>query len=517
MNGVTISMTPSAPRSAIEQLRSLHDARRSLHGALIAFGILAAVWMLDFRTTEDNDLSIFLRIYLGIYATAFGAFLLLDSDERPRIPGLTPFLGSVALFVLVAFSTGLFSGQTLPQMFALATPSFIYISSAYATARMVTTTNPSTMRKLLAVICVGYVISGVVVQRLIGGEIDFATIRYQILTGATVPALGYLECLLLFGLTVTEWAALTGGFLVVFLSVTRTYLIAALVQFAGILPGVSRLISPRLLALALAGLLFIAGLMQYGAFGLDRWTERLYNTKTSRGGDVTLYSRESEWSYMTSAFLRGGRTMMVGNGLAAETVFYFPPEIGGGSSRSVGFGHNQHLSILFTGGLAGGGLLLFLQFLQGLQSVQLLMRLSRMRDRHSDTLFLAAWGALIIIGVIATTFFSSVLNNRSWSLWYGLGTGLFLGARARYMRDMVRGVVADAPGVAAMRKDNDPALPPAVARRRDVLEGKAEYVVAEPVIPPARVAAKTRSRAALLPPAVLRRRALLAGDEPQER
>lgn len=517
MNGVGISMTPSGPRSALGQLGALHDARRPFNGALIAFGILAASWMLDFRTTEDNDLSIFLRIYFGIYAAAFGAFLLLDSDERPQIPGLTPFLGAVALFVLVAVSTGLFSGQALPQMFALATPSFIYISSAYATARMVATTNPSTMRKILAVICVGYIISGVLVQRLIGGEIDFATIRYQILTGATVPALGYLECLLLFGLTLTEWAALTGGFLVVFLSVTRTYLIAALVQFSGILPGVSRLVSPRLLALALAGLLFIAGLMQYGAFGLDRWTERLYNTKSSRGGDVTLYTRESEWSFMTSAFLRGGRTMMVGNGLAAETTFYFPPEIGGGSSRSVGFGHNQHLSILFTGGLAGGGLLLFMQFLQGLQSVQFLMRLSRMRERHSDTLFLAAWGALIVIGVISTTFFSSVLNNRSWSLWYGLGTGLFLGARARYMRDMLHGVVPDALAVSATRRDNGPALPPAVARRRDVLEGKTENIPSEPEALPATGATKTRARAALLPPAVLRRRALLSGDEPQER
>ena len=480
--------------------------KRSTAGFAV-FGLLISSWMFDFRASSDSDLSFFLRIYLAIYAASFGLFVALDRDERYPIQGLFPFLGATALFLIVSFSTGLFNGQEVPAMLALATPSFIYMSSIYAAARVAATHDPKALRKLMAIVCIGYVVCGVLVQRLIGGEIDFATIRYQILTGATLPALGYLECLLLFGLITTEWVALAGGFVVVFLSVTRTYLIAALAQFAGLLPGANRLISPRLLALTLAGLVFMVGLTEYGAFGLDRWTDRLFNVKTNTGEDVTLYTRESEWNYMANAFLRGGRTMTVGNGLAAETVFYNPREIGGGSSGSVGFGHNQHLSILFTGGLVGGGLLLFMQFLQSIQSLQLIMRLSRMRERHSDTLFLAAWGAVIIIGVIVTTFFSSTLNNRGSSLWYGLGTGLFLGARARFLRerDLAQDVASSETAWATQSAANAP--PPAVTRRRNRLTGASEAMdegtgdVAGP------------SRASGLPPAVERRRRRLAATE----
>lgn len=479
--------------------------------AFVAFGLLIGAWMFDFRAASDSSLSMFLRIYLAIYAAAFGSFVLLDRDEHHPIRGLFPFIGAITLFLIVSFSTGLFNGQEVPTMLALAMPSFIYMSSTYAAARVTATYNPMALRKLLAALCVGYVVSGVLVQRLIGGEIDFAAIRYQILTGATLPALGYLECLLLFGLITTEWVALAGGILVVFLSVTRTYVIAALAQFAGLLPGATRLVSPRLLALALAGVIFVVGLTQYGAFGLDRWTDRLFNVKTNTGEDVTLYTRESEWTFMANAFLRGGRTIMIGNGLAAETVFYNPREIGGGSSGSIGFGHNQHLSILFTGGLVGGGMLLFMQFLQGLQSLQLLMRLSRLRERHSNTLFLAAWGAVIIIGVIATTFFSSALNNRSASLWYGLGTGLFLGARARFMRerDMAGGEAS--PEMIVTTQPAADAPPPAVARRRNRLAGTPETVDS------AAGDVSTAPRSSRVPPAVERRRRRLAAMAPQSR
>ncbi|MCH7627692.1 hypothetical protein [Novosphingobium sp.] len=515
MNGSSIVATSPAGRSdpalrgVIVAGREGLSAIRGNSTLLVVFGLLVASWIFDFRTSSDSSLSIFLRVYLGIYVAAFGLFLVFDRNEHHRIPGLVPFLGAVTLFLIVAFSTGLFSGQTLAQMFALATPALIYMSAAYATARAAMTQNPFALRRLLAVLCVGYVIAGVVVQRAIGGELDLATVRYQILTGATLPAIGYLECLLLFGLILSEWAALAAGFVVIFLSVTRTYLIAALAQFMGLLPGATRLISPRLLALTLAGLVFLAGLTEYGAFGLDRWSERLFNVKTNTGEDVTLYTRESEWNFMGNAFLRGGRTIMVGNGLASETTFYFPREIGGGSSRSIGFGHNQHLSILFMSGLLGGGMLLFMQFLQGIQSLQLLMRLSRLRERHSNVLFLAAWGAVIIIGVIATTFFSSALNNRSASLWYGLGTGLFLGARARFLRerDMAQDVASSATTWSTQSAANAP--PPAVARRRNRLTGASD------AIDEATGGVAAPSRASSLPPAVERRRRRLAATDPR--
>ncbi|WP_225010220.1 hypothetical protein [Novosphingobium percolationis] len=519
MNGSSIIATPPAGAGNPARRQSqapipLRKATQSESRLLFFFGLLISAWMFDFRAAPGSAVAVLPQIYLGLYVVAFGLFFVLDRDERTPVPGLTQFLAAVALFLLVGLSTGLFKGQQIGAMLSIATPSLIYMSIAYATARAVLTLNSLALRKMLALLCIGYVIGGVAIQRLIGGTLDFETVRYQILSGATLPALGYLECLLLFGLMLTEWGALIGGVTVVFLSVTRTFLIAGAVQASSLLPGATRLVSPRLLLLMLAAVIFVIGLSQYGAFGLDRWTDRLFNIKTSSGEDVTLYTRESEWNYMASAFAQGGRTILFGNGLAAETVFYMPREIGGGSSRSIGFGHNEHLSILFIGGLVGGGLLLFMQFLQALQSFRLLARLARLREQHSDTLFLAAWGAVIIIGVLTTTFFSSTLNNRGWSLWYGVGTGLFLGARARYLRDAGLTAVPAELAERTRKTADRGALPPAVAHRRSLLEATGD---ASQVGPARQPAASTPPRAlpSRLPPAVQRRRALLAGEGPQ--
>lgn len=206
---------------------------------------------------------------------------------------------------------------------------------------------------------------------------------------------------------------------------------------------------------------------------MDRWTQRLLNREEAVGEDITLYTRESEWNFMTDAFLKSERSILFGNGIAARTVWYSPRKVSSVAQGSLGYGHNQPLSLLFIGGLVGGGFLLAVQFLQFFQSFSLLTRLARFRLPYSDTLFLAAWGATIILGVIAATFLSSVLNSRGWALWYGLGTGLFLGARARYLRDSAASVITVAPRPQPAVEPQAPALPPAVARRRMLLQREA--------------------------------------------
>lgn len=450
-----------------------NDSGTRARQLLILYGLMIASWMFDFQSAAGSETSYLQISYIALYFTAFSLFFFLDNFDRYKIAGMAPFLSAALIFLLVGASTGISNFQPMGQVIRNSIGSVFYIITAYATIRSILIQNPRTLRRLLAALCLGYVISRVFVYSLTSGSIDYETIRYQILSGATIPALGYLEGLALFGLSLTEWGAMGGAFVVVFLSVTRTYLISIMVQLASLLPGAQRLIGPRLVAMIVAGAIFVAGLAVFGSNSLDRWTDRLLNREAQVGEDITLYTRESEWNFMADAFLKSERTILLGNGVAARTVWYAPRKVSSVAEGSVGFGHNQHLSLLFIGGLIGGGFLLAVQFVQFFQSFSLLARLARFRLPYSDTLFLAAWGAAIILGVVAATFLSSVLNNRSWALWYGLGTGLFLGARARYLRDSAASVITVAPRPQPAVEPQAPALPPAVARRRMLLQREA--------------------------------------------
>ncbi|BEU98980.1 hypothetical protein [Novosphingobium olei] len=385
------------------------------------------------------------------------------------MPGLMPFLLAVTVFVAVGSVSGLLNGQQPSDLGRIALPAVLYMATAYATTRVVMTCDPAALRRLLAVAALAYVISGFVVQRLVNGPIDFETVRFQILGGATIPAIGYLECMALFGLTLTEIGAMGSAFVLLFLSITRTYLMSAAVQLAPLAAGANRLIGPRLIAAIVVVSIFGVGFLVYGGEGVTRWTDRLYTQRTSSGEDYTLYTRQSEWDFMIKHFEETTQTLVSGNGFAAVTTYYYPREVGGGSENSIGFGHSQHLSLLFIAGIAGGGTLLAVQFWQFFNAVMLLIRLARSKFDGSDLLFLAAWGSSIIIGCIVANFFSSIFNSRGWSLWYGVGTGLFIGARARYLRELGMGLVhvVSTPGpVEPARGESRPNVPPAVARRR---------------------------------------------------
>ena len=444
---------------------------------LAAYVILIAAMMFDFRAVADSAAALFLPVFVGTYAIAFAVFLLLDTDQRYPAPGLGQFVLAGTMFLTVGVISGLTRGQSLDELVRLSIPTALYLATGYATCRIVMVTDLAVLRRALALLSVGYIFAALLMQRVIGGPLDFSTARYQILSGATIPALGYLECMALFGLGLVELGAMASAFLLLFLSVTRTYIISAAAQLLPLAAGARRLIGPRLLALAVTASVFLAGVAFYGGEGVERWTDRVFNQRTTSGEDYTLYTRQTEWDYMINSFQATSRSLLFGNGIAARTVWYFPREVGGGSSFSVGFGHSQHLSLLFIGGLVGGGTLLAVQFLQLAQALLFLARLARTSFQRTDLLFLGAWGATIIIGVVAATFFSSMLNNRSWALWYGIGTGLFIGARARYLRDTTSHAPDEVAGQVRPRGQKDPAspgmLPPAVARRRAALQSPA--------------------------------------------
>ncbi|WP_100868517.1 hypothetical protein [Novosphingobium kunmingense] len=406
---------------------------------MAVYALMIAAWMIDFRVSADSAVSGLQVIFLIIFLVMAFAFVVLDRDPRFHAPGMLWTVAAATLFMIAGFLSGMLRNQSYDAMIRNVIPTFVYVTTFYATVRVVMSQDLRRLRKLLAIMCLGYVVSGVLVYWAIEGRLDLSNVRFQILSGATIAALSYVECLVLFGLTMTEWGALVSGLAAVFLSVTRTFLVTALFQFVSLVPGAFRLFSRRVIVLSGAALILVAAAATVGAFGVARWTDRLATPGSERSTDATLFTRQSETRYMLDAFTANAQSVLIGNGLAAETTYYLPNEIGGGAAHSVGFGHNQHVSILFIAGLLGGGMLLFVHLVQMVQSFRFMAALSRLADRHSDLLFLCAWGALMIIGAMATNSFSSILGNRSASVWYGLGTGLFIGGRARYFRECAIG------------------------------------------------------------------------------
>lgn len=285
--------------------------------------------------------------------------------------------------------------------------------------------------------------------------------------------MGYLQCLVLFSLTTFEYGVMFAGFALVFLSVTRTYLISAAVQTIPVASGLRRIIGPRMIVLGVVVAAGLAALVFFGSEGASRWTQRVFESRTSSDEDYTWLTRVSEWEFMIDAWLASGRTFIAGNGLAAVTSWYDPTTHN--FEKSDGFGHNLFISFLFVAGLAGGLPILILQFVLAAQAYRFLNGVVKTGLTGSPVLFLGAWGSTIVLGNFAANFLSSTLNNRGWALWYGIGTGLLLGARACFDPVNVKVLVNldepakdAAPRAAAVNAGQ--ALPPAVLRRRLALQ-----------------------------------------------
>jgi len=194
----------------------------------------------------------------------------------------------------------------------------------------------------------------------------------------------------------------------------------------------------RFLALSLiAGSLFVA----FGEKNLERWIERLLISNQFDGEDPTFVTRYIEWEYMWEEFLSSYDNFFFGSGLAAETIWWLPTYFGGGDaiSSSVGFGHNQHLSLLFTAGVIGGMPLLLLQFFQAWQGINFSFKAKQyMTGPLKDIFFLGSWGSVIVFGYLSSNFLSSSFGSSGFSLWYGVGTGMLLGARSLLASSYIR-------------------------------------------------------------------------------
>lgn len=401
-------------------------------GPFFSYVCMVASWMFDFQS-EGAGQGLNVQIFFLIaYVSCFLVFLVLDGSPNRTPPRLLPFGAVVFVFLGVSTTSGVLHGQDLYLIFRHVASLLIYLTGAYATARMVVAYSASSLRRALGRLCLCFAVSSVLIALFFGEGIDVETVRYEIQGTSSVAALGLVALALVFNVSGLELAAGLGAANVIFLTVTRVYLIVIGMQSLVLLSIFARRTILRTgLRLLMVGVVLAGLFMTLSERSLERWDERLFVSQRFGGRDPTFITRYVEWEYMWDELTASSVNLLFGSGLAAETSWWLPGDLGGGpaDTGSIGFGHNQHLSLLFTGGLIGGGPLLVFQFLLGWLGIRFLRKVSRQPGEPDDVLFLGAWGATIILGALAGDCLVSTFGSRGFSLWYGIGTGLLLGAR----------------------------------------------------------------------------------------
>ncbi|MBC7489533.1 MAG: hypothetical protein H7240_05630, partial [Glaciimonas sp.] len=224
---------------------------------------------------------------------------------------------------------------------------------------------------------------------------------------------------------------------VVLISVTRTQLVALAAQMFACFVIYPRIIqNPRIIKNILLIITIASSIIAIDVFsgiGLtSRWTDRLL-IENKFGTDPTALTRTAENNYMRQEIIASWQKFIFGNGLAAETSLIGPEAVLAGqlvgtasvATHSYGFGHNNYLSLLFIGGLAVGAPILIILLLNGCSSLLLSRALIQDNKTDATVLYACVWGSLIIVGLLTTSFLSGIFEERTTSLWYGIGTGMF--------------------------------------------------------------------------------------------
>lgn len=396
----------------------------------------------DFKDLDQQGSKVQVLFYVAfLILSATTILYALSIQDRIRIPFILIAFG--ILFVLVGILTGLFNQQRTYDVFSLSTPTSIYVITAVSTSITFSIGNTERLLRKLKIICIIYLSVHFILEVFMRGGLDLSVSRYEFLSGAYIAALGVFA--LGFGVrfrileSVISFAVL---FLVV-ISITRTVIPIFLVQMFFVYFSIPKVISISKLRVAVLLILMPIGLfaIDVGAgLGLtDRWVGRLTVSQRA-GADPSGLSRLAETRYMIEQFASSTETILFGNGIAAQTALSGPEarqlsQIFGSWSATghgKGFGHNNHLSLLFVSGIVGGAPLLLLQFGHGVQSALVGLRLRRRKTLDDKSLqYAAIWGGLIISATLIYGFLAPTFVHRDVCLWYGVGTGLVSWAKSK--------------------------------------------------------------------------------------
>lgn len=395
---------------------------------LLAYAAMLLSWLFDFKSEGAGQGLAFQGVFLLFYFVSTIFFFSL-SRSGLRGAGITLFLLSSLNFLFVSYVTAVYLGSDLYDSGKTGLNIIIYIISTLSAYKIVidTSLHLRPVRHVIAYSTLLYMISKVIVIFVYQGELDLSTIRYQIIGSSVVAVTCYAVMMLRFRILFAEKSAVIIGLAVILLSVTRTWILVLGCELIVMVLLCAKINSRLILQMVTAAVVGVVGLGTLEVAGipvLDRWTERLF-VSGRMSVDPTELSRERQITSMANSI---DERPYFGAGLSGESEFWLERSIGGSSEVSIarGFGHNQHVSLLFIGGVFGAGPLLLLQLFQAISAAIFMLRTRRRGE--SDGVLLGVLGGLIVLGTLVYGMFGGTFGDRGMTLWYGTGTGLLLAA-----------------------------------------------------------------------------------------
>ena len=350
------------------------------------------------------------------------------------MPGVSALVNSVMLFIFIGSCSGLARGQEPYLIFRHALTLTIYAITVATTVRVIMMVDQVGLRRLranFAKMALGYAVATLVIVQFFGAGIDLNSARFEIIGPSVIAMMSYAPTFIVFDVLLWEAVGIAVSYVLIFYSITRTFPLLIAAQLASMFPAILRFFSARIVVTGVVAVGIGLAFASTNSGSIQRWQQRLFESRDATGEDYTAYTRITETQFMIDSFLSGPGTVLFGNGMAHETTWLNSNEVGGGSEHGVGFGHNQHMSLLFIAGVVGGLPLLAVQLQQFVASLRTTVALSRRRWGKSDhTEFVTLWGALIVIAYFISDFSAFAFGFRGSTLWYGIGTGALLAGRA---------------------------------------------------------------------------------------
>jgi len=411
---------------------------------LPVYTLCIMVFAVDFKASTSGSAAALQGTIMGIFFLA--ASFLTFSALRQRIGLGSCWLVLPAAIVFVAESAvvGLSKGQEPYLIFVNCLPSLLY-ASACAITFMTLSASKGDSRSFMTVLrlaCLLFVCVRVVVVIVTRGRINLSESRFEVLSGATIPALAIIAIGFVKPISKLDIGIAALNMLVSVISVTRTLIVVLAVQIFAVLimrpSALFKASTMKGMILFGASLLMIVALdLGAGTKVTERWVERVTVSRQA-GADPTALSRSAEVKFMLTQFTASGETILFGNGMAAITSLTGPDArlaarlVGKRSVmlHSIGFGHENYVSILYIAGVVGGGGLLILLIVNGIQSFSLIRQFSGADlDSSVSDIHVGLWGAFIVIGMLVAGLLAGILEDRGTALWYGIGTGMLYWSR----------------------------------------------------------------------------------------
>jgi hypothetical protein len=405
---------------------------------LLLYWAAVVPWAFDSQSDSTGQGLIYQLPILVLSFFFFGACHLFIRSRTSFLRACPSFVVSVAWFLVVGIIIGFFNGQEIYTLLANSVPTILYLLFAFLTFKVASTcSDTDAVLHALIQLCLVF---GVVCLAISYNKqgLDLETSRYEITSGAVVASLGLISVFLFSRIRVLS--LVTVGFAVfsVLLSVTRTLILVTMVQLfctAVCCPRI--LLVKRNLGVAVFGAAMLLGVTAWGLTTgstiFERWLTRMTPGKDYDGEDPTYLMRVAEVDFMKQGFWSTPFTICFGNGIAARTELIGEASMVAGAYfgsetmeyHGYRFGHNNHWSLLFIGGVCAGLPLLVNRFATLLWGFLDLRRIDL--DESPPSVDIAGlWGTVIVVGMVVSGFLGPTMSMRGICLWYGIGTGLLL-------------------------------------------------------------------------------------------